>query len=89
MPPDDQHQAIRAYIRRLGGHEPFAERHGVNVRTAQRIYSGKALCPPGILAEALGCPKCGAIGDEHCISSLGTPLPCWHDVRAAKEHAHG
>jgi hypothetical protein len=51
MVPDQQQQAIRRFIRAMGGHEPFADHYTLNPRTAQRIYSGKAACPRHILAE--------------------------------------
>ena len=49
MPPADSQARIRAFIRNLGGHKPFAARYNLNERTAQRIYSGKAACPRAIL----------------------------------------
>jgi hypothetical protein len=51
MVPDQQQDAIRRFIRAMGGHVPFADRYALNPRTAQRIYSGKAACPRHILAD--------------------------------------
>jgi hypothetical protein len=44
---------IRAYVRLIGGHIAFAERHNIDPRTAQRIYSGKIKPGPRLLAELL------------------------------------
>lgn len=49
----DSQQLIRAHIEAVGGPAAFADRHALNPRTAERIYSGKAACPRGILSEIL------------------------------------
>lgn len=44
---------IRAYIRRCGGYSAFAVKHGISLRSAQRIYSGASACPSRLRQEAL------------------------------------
>lgn len=51
MPDTDFHPTLRAYVERLGGPRKFGQRHGLAHRTAERLYSGEKLCPPGLQAE--------------------------------------
>ena len=53
-PPSHPDPEIRAYIRRCGGYSAFAARHGITIRTAQRIFSGAAPCPESLRRQCLG-----------------------------------
>lgn len=45
------HPQLRRYVDALGGPRNFGKRHGLAHRTAERLYSGEKLCPPGLQAE--------------------------------------
>ena len=51
--PDNppSHAQLRAYVKRIGGHDGLAARHGISPRAAQRFYSGAKPLPPSLAAE--------------------------------------
>lgn len=49
--PAPTHAEVRAYINQRGGYATFALRRGINQRTAERVFSGKAPPPRWLIRE--------------------------------------
>lgn len=47
------HNVIRAYIDTIGGIHQFCDAHDVNIRNAERFYSGSKPPPKGLIEDII------------------------------------